>query len=861
MPILAHLQADLNGKPLLETLIDKVDLGALVAAITYVEKSSTNAVNAYASLDENDPNLASKVNERIIPVYDNDLYTNDFEGKIRYNATYQNGSVKVERQVYGCTLTEKSDGAGDYVWVPDCKFTIEASYSLSPYDMVSINNLSRLSAIENDLDISTNGVADLPALALVYISQEQTSNKTWQAINLAGTVVGSGGALIAYRAGKLAIATLEAATALGSMGQDGINMGLIPAEYQNEIANYNLIAGGLGLTAGATALPKLGALAVQQVRSGLSSAISRVSAQRFLDAFERLKSNTAQWATLRNTAQGRAVQQKLTNLAKYLTSKGMKAGQAVESGLLAASAVKRWGQKTATGLVLLTNMFVVDPAVLARGGDMVEAVTKVEAKVGFKANGVVLKNDIPTSFSPISVRGATPLETVPSVLQDVGLELADDIATDGTLLNATLQQGPRQVTMQQASVGDYLLLQLGIAGLGTVYLAQKNQNTDDCSICKGIIINGQNRNEVCNSLEALAAKAGLTYKTIIENRLCKSTLSNLRLSEVATQLTTYSQAEIQDFLKNLNASSCTSADLCGNIGQLNVAIVEAWKVLYSREDHRKSMAYLNQIVKMIRNTKIQNNLNLGSDSYKDVLKMIATNHKDRAGVQFGGSTALLGYLTSLEQIINTYDGKTGFKESLPPLKVNTLQGFDGIWFSIKAMQDIDASNVVRVDMEFDEDQDCGTASNPASCKYDLETSGTPRFYEFKSYKVSTSGFPKFSQLKAYFARIRSMNDLVYYFEKRFSKVQDEAEVKVALQKLLCTNCQDATATTKTLSTSGNELFEKIWGNNLGLRESLFKDDGIDFTQSDNIIRPIGLAKFQEKVSSLSNSLYSFIKVK
>ncbi len=105
-----------------------------------------------------------------------------------------------------------------------------------------------------------------------------------------------------------------------------------------------------------------------------------------------------------------------------------------------------------------------------------------------------------------------------------------------------------------------------------------------------------------------------------------------------------------------------------------------------------------------------------------------------------------------------------------------------------------------------------------------------------------------------------MSDVHYIFEKRFSKVQDEAEVKVALQRLLCTNCENATTTNKILSTKGNELFEVVWGNNLGLRTSLFPN--LDYANNTlDELKPEAIVLFKAVVGSTSNSFYNFIKVK
>ncbi len=126
------------------------------------------------------------------------------------------------------------------------------------------------------------------------------------------------------------------------------------------------------------------------------------------------------------------------------------------------------------------------------------------------------------------------------------------------------------------------------ASLASVVLLARpkdNQNTD-CSICKGIIINGQNRNEICKSLEALAAKAGLTYKTIIETKLCKSALSNLKLAELAGNLQTLSTANLQRILTDINEST----QLQNNLNGINKPLLTTWQYLFEKHTSRAEFA-------------------------------------------------------------------------------------------------------------------------------------------------------------------------------------------------------------------------------------------------------------------------------
>jgi hypothetical protein len=160
--------------------------------------------------------------------------------------------------------------------------------------------------------------------------------------------------------------------------------------------------------------------------------------------------------------------------------------------------------------------------------------------------------------------------------------------------------------MQQATVGDYLLLQLGISGVGMIYLAKKNQNTNECSICKGIIINGENRKEICKTLEALAAKAGLSYKTIIENRLCKANITNLKLAELAGNLQTLSTANLQRILTDINET----AQLQNNLNGITKPLLTTWQYLFEKhttraEFARKDWNTLQQFGKLNDNVKAE----------------------------------------------------------------------------------------------------------------------------------------------------------------------------------------------------------------------------------------------------------------
>lgn len=100
-------------------------------------------------------------------------------------------------------------------------------------------------------------------------------------------------------------------------------------------------------------------------------------------------------------------------------------------------------------------------------------------------------------------------------------------------------------------------------------------------------------------------------------------------------------------------------------------------------------------------------------------------------------------------------------------------------------------------------------------------------------------------------RVTSMNQLEYWFDAK--KKVTESQIKEKFQLMMYSYGVG-------LTPQGLQVFNAIWSNT-ALRASLFRNDEIDFTQPDNIIRPIGLGKFQQKIGDLSNSFYTFIKVK
>lgn len=89
-----------------------------------------------------------------------------------------------------------------------------------------------------------------------------------------------------------------------------------------------------------------------------------------------------------------------------------------------------------------------------------------------------------------------------------------------------------------------------------------------------------------------------------------------------------------------------------------------------------------------------------------------------------------------------------------------------------------------------------------------------------------------------------------------ARLQSEANIKTAFQKLFCENCDNTSQPTKRLSAQGSQVFEAIWGNT-GLRNNIWNDVPINPTSDD---KEEYKDKFRLLVQNIANTnIYGFIK--
>ncbi len=123
----------------------------------------------------------------------------------------------------------------------------------------------------------------------------------------------------------------------------------------------------------------------------------------------------------------------------------------------------------------------------------------------------------------------------------------------------------------------------------------------------------------------------------------------------------------------------------------------------------------------------------------------------------------------------------------------------------------------------------------------------------KFFESDENSFPQFLD---YLRKISKMSDLEYWFDKR--KINNETTIKNIFKSKMLT-----TTTPESLTTIGQSVFDKIWGN-VALRESLFPRanypsmNDVQYKDAANVdfITFVGNTK-----DNMNSSFYDFIKVK
>ncbi|WP_461085419.1 hypothetical protein, partial [Spirosoma flavus] len=185
-------------------------------------------------------------------------------------------------------------------------------------------------------------------------------------------------------------------------------------------------------------------------------------------------------------------------------------------------------------------------------------------------------------------------------------------------------------------------------------------------------------------------------------------------------------------------------------------LVESWEVLQKAERStlKLSETALRKVKELLQDSRVQAAL---GPNYADELAKIC---KAQGFTPHGGYSpkSLIAHLDDVKTFFTKFEGKPDMAEVINAMKNGNESVQDGLQHTLTQMNGLDASQVKRFDMRFEEE------GLPCSdCRFDveMETGSKPRFFEYKSYQ-NASGI-QLNQFKNYLAAINSLDELEYVF--------------------------------------------------------------------------------------------------
>jgi Pretoxin HINT domain/Fibronectin type III domain len=427
---------------------------------------------------------------------------------------------------------------------------------------------------------------------------------------------------------------------------------------------------------------------------------------------------------------------------------------------------------------------------------------------------------------------------------------------------------------------------------------KSEEETQYCEICTRITLK-----KVCDDMTNVFLKANQTVDPLHAAgmaAICGSSLTQEEIGVLMVELlkTAWTATAVSDFLKDLTVVGPNSpnAYLSANINSVNVNTLAAWKLVYSakttnfKENYRRDIALLNQVKDMLSTANATMLTTLGGQAgLKEILQKHYTAPCKTCENNAGNSHLrnMDGYLKDLQFFVSTYVSTTNTNQATSVLGGKGIRN-SGVWQVRGTAFMLDAIHKPVSITNFTKFEDNLAVASPYTQGCNPDAREEKKIIEFKSwspedvvteeeeesvskksptknmfktlatfdYKPNT--YNSYTQFRCYMSNIDKMEDLVYYFDARNGKV-NEGYVRNVFKQLLYVETVNANnETVGNLTAQGVEIFNIIWGQSV-LRENLFPD--INFSQTDNIIKPIGLKQFKDKIASLSDSFYKFIKVK
>ena len=550
------------------------------------------------------------------------------------------------------------------------------------------------------------------------------------------------------------------------------------------------------------------------------------------------------------------------------------------------------------------------------GADMVKIVGEKALQVAQKATieavaplaKVTTKEASRLAYSTVEAAATQGQSTgkIVSEIKDVALELGEQL--DDKVAEQVVKSFPKDnikiikvdnLADQDGVIdfvmkhGDAIIATINAGAHVVKYVKKPKDNPTDpeeCKVCTARV--PRVSDPLCLKLLNLASKSIVNGKPAV-NRLCKNIISPVTLEAVVDKVLTFTLTEADAFLTDVNENTCTSEYLCGNIGSINVDIVNAWKLEIDAltSAGRKEPLTSQYLSDWETLTTIKNMMTTESNKVNDWFTIFNVVYDTEL------ATAKAGSLTDKVSIFaKRYSGVSC--NTCGDVNTNAHTTLKNVWLNIKYAMDLyNADNNIvnvayfssyalfsknyttqhghhhqlsdmRINLNLPSSNILGIDRNitNADKQYDLKLKGSlgNGYKEYKSYgqnlinDIALRNWGYFDQFLAYLKAPETTdmgvpNDpakptFQYIFNTR---LQSEANIKTAFQKLFCENCDETSQPTKRLSPQGSQVFEAIWGNT-GLRNNLFPS----ITDID-----LGRGAFLNlvKENPLNNKIYGFIK--
>ncbi len=353
-------------------------------------------------------------------------------------------------------------------------------------------------------------------------------------------------------------------------------------------------------------------------------------------------------------------------------------------------------------------------------------------------------------------------------------------------------------------------------------------------------------------------------------KLCTITPASTRIS-INTKLgsSSYTNAEVRAFLVDVLGNGVDPAQaLSNNILQINSNIIDAWQLVRQARCVNSQVScdakmpqdfeILKEVANLQNNTTFLSNLGViaGADG-KESLKLFIKKHSTARCYTCGSSATdthlhyMSAYLIDLVYFVNNFHTTTDVQSVWNQgLTGSPTQVVGGAYMLYLLNQEknltLPANEVLRFELDLNNSPNLAkpkkadiVLSNSSSTQILVECkSWTHQDPNFSGLRSGSSA--SYSQFETYLKNISSMNELRYYFDARRTNIT-ETYVKDVF-KTSFTNNQPA-------------IFDAIWNNNLGLRQSLFP------INNTNALKNNAQSEFTQMINTMDNDLFKFLNVK